>query len=146
MPNERTLRFVTQASRNGGLFVLYEYLTEMLTLERSLNALSRVQLETLNSLQEGVAVFGVDGRIRLYHPAFLRILKMNGMVLLEHPHIDGLQVFSQARVPDLRGWDAVKSRITGTEADREMYILRVQCKDNMVIDCTIAPLPDGAAL
>ncbi|MSP41977.1 MAG: PAS domain-containing sensor histidine kinase [Alphaproteobacteria bacterium] len=146
LPNERTLRVVTQARRNGGLFVLYEDLTELLTLERSLNALSRVQLEPLNSLQEGVAVFGIDGRMRLYNPAFPRILKMNEMVVQEHPHIDEIQGFYQALVPDLRGWDAIKSRITGAETDREMYILRAQRKDNMVIDCTIAPLPDGGSL
>lgn len=146
LPNERTLRVVTQARPQGGLFVLYEDLTEMLTLERSLNALSKVQLETLNNLREGVAVFGVDGRMRLHNPWFLHILKINEAALPDHPHIDDLQHFYQALVPRLQGWDIIRSRITGAETGREMHTLRVQSKDDTVIECTIAPLPDGGIL
>ena len=45
-------------------------MTEQVHLESRYNALSRVQRETLDALNEGVAVFGPDGRIRLSNPAF----------------------------------------------------------------------------
>ncbi len=146
LPNERTLRVVTQARPQGGLFVLYEDLTELLTLERSLNALSKVQLETLNSLQEGVAVFGVDGRVGLYNPALLRIWKLEDAVLTGHPHIDELLSMYKEFVPDMLGWNEIKARITGADTNREMHLLRIQRKDNSVVDCMVVPLPDGGSL
>ncbi len=146
LPNERTLRVVTQARPQGGLFVLYEDLTELLSLERSLNALSRVQLETLNSLQEGVAVFGVDGRVSLYNPALLRIWKLDKATITDHPHIDDLQPIYKAFVPRLEGWNEIKARITGVDAGREMHPMRIQRADNSVVDCMIVPLPDGGCM
>lgn len=146
LPNERTLRVVTQARPQGGLFILYEDLTEMLTLERSLNALSRVQLETLNSLQEGVAVFGVDGRVSLYNPAFLRIWKLDETMLSGHPHIDDLQPLYRKFVPDMGGWDEIKARITDVDTNREMRLMRIRREDNSVVDCVVVPLPDGGCM
>lgn len=146
LPNERTLRVVTQARPQGGLFLLYEDLTELLTLERSLNALSKVQLETLNSLQEGVAVFGVDGRVSLYNPAMLSIWKLDEATLAEHPHIDDLLPIYKLFVPGLDGWDQMKARITGADVSREMHLLRIQREDNSVVDCKVVPLPDGGSM
>lgn len=146
LPSERTLRVVTQARPQGGLFVLYEDLTEMLSLERSLNALSRVQLETINSLQEGVAVFGIDGRMRLYNPALLRLWNIDEALVDERPHIEDLLPTYQKYVPELYGWNEIKAHITGAENDREMRYLRVQRNNNTIVDCTVAPLPDGGTL
>ena len=39
-------------------------------LESQVNALTRVQSETLDTLKEGVAVFGSDGRLKLHNRAF----------------------------------------------------------------------------
>lgn len=146
LPNERTLRVVTQARPQGGLFVLYEDLTKLLSLERSLNALSRVQLETLNSLQEGVAVFGVDGRLGLYNPALLRIWNIDEKHLAGNPHIDELLPVYQASAPELNGWDQIKARITGADTTREMHLMRFQPNDNLVVDCMVVPLPDGGSM
>ena len=146
LPNERTLRVVTQARPQGGLFVLYEDLTELLSLERSLNALSKVQLETLNSLQEGVAVFGIDGRIGLYNPALLRIWNIDEKHMAGHPHIDELLPLYRVSVPELNGWDQIKARITGADSARELHLMRILRKDNSVVDCMVVPLPDGGSL
>ncbi len=147
LPSERTLRVVTQARPQGGLFILYEDLTELLTLERSLNALSRVQLETLNSLQEGVAVFDNDGRLRLHNPALLRIWKVPETELLDdRPHIDDLLPLYRSLAPDLDGWDEIKARITGGDPSREIRLKRVWRADQSIVDCTIVPLPDGGTM
>lgn len=146
LPNERTLRVVTQARPQGGLFVLYEDLTQLLTLERSLNALSQVQRETLNRLQEGVAVFGADGRISLFNPALLRIWNIAQIELAERPHIDELTHLYQELVTGLEGWDEIKSIITGGGENRDMRLLRLRRNDVSVIDCMIAPLPDGGTM
>lgn len=146
MPNERTLRVVTQARPQGGLFVLYEDLTELLTLERSLNEFSRVQRETLNRLQEGVAVFGPDGTLHLFNPSLLRIWHLKESDLDNRPHIEDLQKFYQVLVPDLEGWNEVRTRITGDPGNREIHLIRLRRKDGSVVDCRTAPLPDGGIM
>ena len=73
LPGGQTLRVVTQPHPFGGLTFLYEDVSERLALESSYQTAVKVQSATLDTLQEGVAVFGPDGRLRLYNNAFLRI-------------------------------------------------------------------------
>lgn len=147
LPNQLTLRVVTQARPQGGLFILYEDLTEMLTLKRSLNALSKVQMETLNSLQEGVAVFGVDGRISLINPSLLRIWNLTEADMENRPHIEDLLPLYQALVPGLENWEEIRTQITAMDdSNREMRQLRIHRADNSVLDCLVVPLPDGGVM
>ena len=147
LPNQLTLRVVTQARPQGGLFILYEDLTEMLTLKRSLNALSKVQMETLNSLHEGVAVFGVDGRISLFNPSLLRIWNVNEADLENRPHIEDLLSLYQLLVPGLESWEEIRMLITAMDdSNRKMRQLRIHRADNSVLDCRVVPLPDGGVM
>ncbi|MDB5508107.1 MAG: two-component sensor histidine kinase, partial [Hyphomicrobiales bacterium] len=70
LPDGRTLRTVVNPNPQGGVTYLFDDVTERFHLESRYNALIRVQGETLDSLKEGVAVFGTDGRLKLYNPAF----------------------------------------------------------------------------
>src|SRR3546814_2931794 len=56
----------------GGI-LLSEDVTDRLALERSYNTLTEVQRETIDNLYEGVAVFGADGRMKLFNPGLCRI-------------------------------------------------------------------------
>ena len=83
MPGGKTLRVVAQPHPFGGLTFLYEDVTEKLALESSYNTLIKVQTATLDTLQEGVAVFGPDGRLKLYNAAFARIWELDDKDLAE---------------------------------------------------------------
>ena len=76
MPGGKTLRVVAQPHPFGGLTFLYEDVTERLTLESSYNTLIKVQSATLDTLQEGVAVFGPDGKLKLHNAAFGKHLEL----------------------------------------------------------------------
>ncbi len=69
LPDGRTIRSVISPHPLGGLLYTFEDVTDRLALERSYNTLIDVQRETLNNLAEAVAVFGSDGRLRLYSSA-----------------------------------------------------------------------------
>ena len=47
-----------------------------------------MQRETLDSLKEGVAVFGTDGRLKLFNSAFAEIWRSRAAKLAEEPHVD----------------------------------------------------------
>ena len=49
-----------------------------------------MQSETLDTLKEGVAVFGTDGRLKFFNPAFASLLKLDANLLNDKPHIDRL--------------------------------------------------------
>jgi PAS domain-containing protein len=76
IPGGQTMRVVTQPHPFGGLSFLYEDVTERLALESSYNTLIKVQSATLDTLSEGVAVFGPDGTLKLHNAAFARIWDM----------------------------------------------------------------------
>ena len=72
----------------GRLFrSLFDDVTERLDLERRFDALISVQRETLDNLSEGVAVFGSDGRLRLYNPVFAHMWQLAPSKLAERPHL-----------------------------------------------------------
>src|SRR5262249_61224484 len=90
LPDGRTLRVITTPSPEGGVTYLFDDVTERLDLERRFDALIRVQSETLDNLSEGVAVFGSDGRLRLFNPVFARMWQLAPSKLVERPHIEAV--------------------------------------------------------
>ena len=74
---------------DGGLTYLYDDETERFALESRYNALIDVQRETLDSLKEGVAVFGTDGRLKLFNSALAEIWRLSRRARSPRsPHID----------------------------------------------------------
>ncbi len=71
LPDGRTLRVVTTPNPEGGVTYLFDDVTERLDLERRYDSLIRVQGETLDNLNEAVAVFASDGRLRLLQSGLL---------------------------------------------------------------------------
>ncbi len=88
LPDGRMLHVIAEKRSDGGVTYLYVDETERLALESEYNALIDVQRETLDSLKEGVAVFGTDGRLKLFNSAFAEIWKLSRRELGESPHID----------------------------------------------------------
>ena len=92
------------------------------------NALTRVQSETLDSLKEGVGVFGTDGRLKFFNPAFASLLNLDPNLLNEKPHIDRL-----AGISTLFGGDAVfdeiRAIVVGLTDQRTGFERRIACCD-----------------
>src|SRR4029079_189408 len=76
LPDGRTMRVVTTPNPEGGVIYLFDDGTARLDLDRRDDALIRVQGETLDNLTEAVAVFGSDGRLRLFNPVFARMWRL----------------------------------------------------------------------
>ena len=97
VPGGKTLRVVAQPHPFGGLTFLYEDVTEKLALEFNYNTVIKAQTATLDTLQEGVAVFGPDGRLKLHNAAFARIWALDEKDVAEGT------IFSAWRKPAWRG-------------------------------------------
>ena len=77
LPDGRALRVVASPNPQGGVTYLFDDATQSFALASQLNALTRVQGETLDALKEGVAVFGADGRLKLINPAFAALWRFD---------------------------------------------------------------------
>jgi signal transduction histidine kinase len=145
LPDGRTLRVVTTPNPDGGVTYLFDDVTERLDLQRRFQELIRVQGETLDNLAEGVAVFGSDGRLRLFNPAFAGMWKLPPQKLAERPHIEAISGWCQPLHGNDPTWQALRQVVTAIDS-REAISGRLERRDGIVVDCTTVPLPDAATL
>jgi len=150
LPDGATLRSVAAPHPLGGLVFAYEDVTDHLDLERNYKTLSAVQRETLDNLYEGVAVFGVDGQIKLMNPSFERIwalpAKTDGTPLRMSGFIKHISALIQR--DDVDGGDGefdtihLAAKLMSRDSDRG----RVRLTNGGVLEYAKVPLPDGAVL
>jgi signal transduction histidine kinase len=146
LPGGQTLRVIANPHPQGGVTYVYENVTERLDLESRYNALIRVQRETLDHLSEGVAVFGSDGRLRLFNPAFAALWQLDETLLSSKPHIGVVVERCRALYDDKAAWETVRMAVAGLADTRNRSGGRLERVDGGVVDFGIVPLPDGATL
>lgn len=146
LPDGQALRVVAEQHPFGGVTYLYENVTEKFKLETRYNELIGVQRETLDNLHEGVALFGTNGRLRLYNPSYARFWKLEGKFLNTHPHIDMVIEKCRELYDDNSIWDELKYCVTELSENRQPLQGRLTRLDGMVFDFASVPLPDGNTL
>jgi signal transduction histidine kinase len=145
LPSGKTLRVVPQPHPFGGLTFLYEDVTERIALESSYNTLIKVQSATLNTLQEGVAVFGPDGKLKLYNASFATIWELTAKDLAGEPHVRTIAAASSEKFGDARVWESlIQAIVSGGGAARELG--EIERNDRTIVALALSPLPDGAIL
>jgi signal transduction histidine kinase len=146
LPDGRMIHVVIEQSADGGVTYLFDDATERFALEQRFNAMIGVQRETLDSLKEGVAVFGTDGRLKLFNTALVDIWKLARPVLEDAPHIDQIITAAKALHDDSRTWIRISRSVTALPEERDVLEGQMLRADHSVIDYTVTPLPDGATL
>ena len=151
LPDERVLRVVVNINPQNGVTYLFDDVTERYRLESGITAQTRTQSETLETLKEGVAVFGSDGRLKLSNVAFARLWRIEVAELQKSdgekpPHIDKVAALCARLAPDAEPWDALRGNVTALHDRRLGIELRIARRDGTIVDVTTAPLSDGATL
>jgi signal transduction histidine kinase/PAS domain-containing protein len=145
LPDGKTLRVIAIPHALGGILFAYEDVTDRLALERSYNTLIAVQRETLDNLHEGVAVFGEDGRLKLFNPGYLKIWGHEEEWALTEPHVSDV-VEKCKSIYTYEDWDVFKKSHISLMQTREPYARLLELSNGKVIDWRKVPLPDGATL
>ncbi|HTK79184.1 MAG TPA: PAS-domain containing protein [Rhizomicrobium sp.] len=145
LPGGKTLRVVAQPHPFGGLTYLYEDVTEKIALESSYNTLIKVQRATLDSLGEGVAVFGPDGKLKLHNAAFAALWQLSESDLAGEPHVQRLGQICAKRFGEETAWETLAGSVSsGLERRRDWG--EMERSDRTIVSVSLAPLPDGATL
>ena len=144
LPDGRSIRVVAM-SRGGGVTYIYENVTEQLSLESRVNVLSQLQGETLDHLAEGVAVFGSDGKMRLFNPVFADIWRLSPDMLRAEPHIAEIIENCQAIYAGDEVWEGI--RIAITELENTWPVSgRMERPDGSVVDYATVSLAHGMTM
>jgi len=146
LPDGRSIRVIAEKHPSGGLAYIYEDATEKLDLESRYNSLIGVQKETLDHLHEGVALFGSDGRLKLFNPAFARIWRLEPTMLDAEPHISDVVSWCMPLYDDEATWDELVWAVTAFTEERRALSAPLHRPDDTVISFASVPLPDGATL
>ena len=147
MPDGRTLRIARQRHPGGGLLLIFSDITNELTLRTQYNALLQVQKAALDKLHEAVAVFGLDGRLKLSNSAFAAMWKIAPTELIDDLPFDRVVDMCQALFHDRAVWQQVRGRITDPSPEaRTEFRGEMRRSDESVLKFLTRPLPDGATL
>ncbi|QGM99465.1 PAS domain-containing protein [Methylocystis parvus] len=146
LPDGRIVDVVAHPDPRGGVTYLYDDTTEAVDLATRFVALNRTQSETLETLHEGVAVFGADGRLNFCNPAFARMWRLEPEELAEKPRFETIVAHCKTLHDDEETWGKLQSFVTSFNDMREGFTRRIERSDGVVLDCTAQSLLDGAAL
>ncbi len=146
LPRGSTLRVTCQPHPFGGLIFIYDDVTNQMALERSLNQLSSVQRTTIDHLTEALAVFGTDGRLKLFNKAFAEYWKIDPKTLNEQPRFADVFQLCRRVLPDEGHWSMLTTLVTGAASERRVSVERLKRTDDTLLNFAAAPLPDGSLL
>ena len=145
LPDGRTIRVVASPQPDGGVTWIFENLTEKIDLESRYRTAVRVQGETLDSLAEGVAVFGPDGRIRLSNPAFARLWGLEQEMARPGVHISAIRD-AVAPVIEASPWPGFVAAVTGFDEERHDRRGQADLVGGAALSYAVIHLPNGQVM
>ena len=147
LPEGRTLKVGRQPHPMGGVVLLFSDITGELRLKAQYNAQIQVQQATLDKLNDAVAVFGSDGRLRLHNEAFQRFWNVTDAQLEQAHDFEGVVDLCVPRLHDMGFWRELKGRVADPDPQARAPISgEVKTSDSRIVVYQSRPLPDGATL
>ena len=149
LPDGRTVQVISApAGPQGGVIYVFEDITDQLKLKSQHRTQLDVQRSTLNALNEGVAVFGTNGRLTLANPRLSTLWKLPTNLLDTHPHIDAIIAAVSEALPEDGAslWRALKRGIVDLNPTRTDTKGRITRADGRMLDYAITRLPDGQTM
>lgn len=146
LPDERTLRNISAPHPMGGLLLMYEDVTNYLSLERNNKTLLNSYKVTLDNLFEAVIVIGSNNCLENFNPNFLHLWNFQEEDLHIGQHLN--QVVEQLK--DLldyqEDWEIYKEKFIESVTDRMPKTGLLERKDGVTLHFGYVPLPNGSHL
>ena len=136
----RTLRILSQPNPMGGVTHIFENHTERLALENEAKLLSEIQKQTIDSLSEGIVLFGIDGKIKLHNPKFSELWQIENSLVGTH-----VKSFIK-NIEKSEILDEIYINIVSSGVDRREHSNILNCENNKIIYYQSSILPDRSIL
>ena len=136
----RTLRILSQPNPMGGVTHIFENHTERLALENEAKLLSEIQKQTIDSLSEGIVLFGIDGKIKLHNPKFSELWQIEDSLVGMHVR-SFMKIIEKSEI-----LDEIYTNIVSSGVDRREHSNILNCENNKIIYYQSSILPDRSIL
>jgi signal transduction histidine kinase len=147
LPDARMLRIARQPHPSGGMLLIFSDITNEVALKAQYEVLLQTQRAALDKLHEGIAVFGLDGRLKLFNAAFATMWKLEPGALEQEASFDRVMELCQPLFHERAVWGQVRGRITDPSPEaRTEFRNEMHRSDESVLKFLTRPLPDGATL
>jgi signal transduction histidine kinase len=147
LPDGRELRLVRMRDAEGGISLLFGDISDQMSMQSKFNTLINVQAATLDKLNEGVAVFGPDGRLKIHNAAFESMWNFPETALIDEPRFRDLIQDCLKFYHDREFWIEMMARTTDPSPDARRHVSgEIHRSDDSILTYLSRPLPDGATL
>ncbi len=148
LPDGRTLHVIAEKQPDAGVTYLFDDVSEKLELESRFNELLKVQGQTLDQLNEGVAVFATDGRLKLFNSALGGVWALDDVPLVTENGIHVSELFDRLKNQHANDddWARIEAAVFAMDGESRMVAGQIHREDGMVIAYSVEPLPDGGTL
>lgn len=147
LPDGRELRLVRMRHPHGGLSLLFGDISDQMSMQSKFNTLINVQAATLDKLNEGVAVFGPDGRLKIHNAAFENMWNFPETALADEPRFHDLIQECLKFYHDREFWTEMMARTTDPSPEARRHVSgEIHRSDDSILTYLSRPLPDGATL
>jgi PAS domain-containing protein len=146
MPGGRSIRIAMEPRLDGAVFLICEDITENLRLESSLNLLTQVQQATLDTLEDGIAIFGTDGRLVMNNAPFAALWQLSGEELGGRPHFIELSDICAERIGRDGIWGMIAYGINSAAPEKFSELGKVKRADGRMLFIAMSRLPNGSTV
>ena len=146
-PDGRTIHVVAVPREEGGATWTFENVTERHALASRATELQRIRDASIEHLEEGIAVFGPDGRLRLSNPAFADFWSLKAPQRAEGTHASAVANACADRFESASTlWMELVETITGYDDAREAKDGKVRLLGGRTLAWSALPLPNGQTM
>ncbi len=146
LPDGRSIRLSVRPYLLGGMVFQYEDVSEQLRIEASFKMLGQVLRATLDTIDDGIAIFWPDGRLVLNNKSFAKLWNLTEEELSGEPHLTYVADLSQARTGHDGIWSLVSAGVTSEEPERCAQWGKTARADGKIISVSMSRLPNGATV
>jgi PAS domain-containing protein len=146
LPNGHSERVTSCPHPLGGLTFLVDDLTNELEMQSAYNSIVKSQKATLDTINEAIAVFGPDGRLKLHNSAFSKLWRLTDEDLASRPHIQQIARVCESRIGVDETWGLVVAGVNAAEPGRYETWSTIKRADGHVVAVSLTRLPDGATM
>lgn len=139
------IRVLARPHPHGALAFIFDDVSERMRLEQRYRHLVDLRRATLNSLDEGLAVFGPDGILQFANQAFHDIWDIEPESIAPAIHARELIGLCKGLTVETDAWRRLLGYISSDEA-RRPWSVRLSMGSGRALSARFAPLPDGSTM
>jgi PAS domain-containing protein len=130
----------------GGMYYLFTDVSEPIRLRASFAMLAQIQRATLDAVEDGMAIFGPDGRLKMHNTAFAALWQLPEPDLSGEPHLARLSDLCAERTGRDGVWNLIAAGVHSTDPARFSEWSKVKRADGRMLSLALTRLPLGATL